>query len=141
MINMSTSESRVGPDSRYDVIQVTGDYNSFYGSAEGRSVTVNSSTGNAIFASAGDNTYVGDGQENVLEYISPYYSGLPDPGAVNVNLATGVADNGLGGTDQISGINWVEAMSGSTLVGGSGDDRLAVLGNGGTIKTVLGMIS
>ena len=133
VINVNATSSAVYADTRYDLITVRGDSNNFYGGSAGRTVTISSGTHNLIWGSAGCNTYVGDNQANVLEYI-----GLPGsttaPGPVIVNLGLGLALNAYGGLDRICGINWVEATSGSTLIGGTADATLTILGDAGLIR-------
>jgi Ca2+-binding RTX toxin-like protein len=80
-----------------------------------------------LVGGAGADTLVGGGGNNVLEggsglTIADYAAA---PGAITVDLATGTAANGYGGTDTLSGIsNVIGSASGSVLIGGAGADLL-----------------
>ncbi|WP_408639541.1 beta strand repeat-containing protein, partial [Neoroseomonas rubea] len=74
----------------------------------------------------GGDRIIGPAQANrglFLDYLSA-------TAGVSVNLATGLARDGLGGTDTFSGFTAVRSSSlGDTLIGGAGDDRFR--GRGG----------
>ncbi|MEN9499048.1 MAG: hypothetical protein RIS83_867, partial [Pseudomonadota bacterium] len=74
---------------------------------------------------AGSDSIDGRGGTDMLDYASNAASQ-----AISVNLATGRANDGLGGIDTISNIEHVRASSGNdTLIGGEGNDILR--GNAG----------
>src|SRR5207245_485537 len=85
-------------------------------------------SGNDIFyGGPGSHTIDGGGGTNTLDYSAA------SPAAVVVNIATGTATNGFGGTDHFSNIQSFKGGSGSdvfdgghgaqTLTGGAGADK------------------
>lgn len=67
---------------------------------------------------AGDDVIDGQGGLDRADYRF-------SPGAVNVNLATGVAQDGWGTVDSLAGIEWVQGSDfADTLTGGAGNDWL-----------------
>jgi len=80
-----------------------------------------------LVGGSGNNTLNGNGGNDTADYSAA-------PGAINVNLATGVASNGYGGTDKLSSIETVvgsafndiiaAGSTAATLIGGGGNDAL-----------------
>jgi Ca2+-binding RTX toxin-like protein len=88
-----------------------------------------------LIGGAGPTTLIGLGGNNML-YGGPGVTTadyLPAAGAVTVNLATGTAQNGFGGTDVLVGIHNVLAGSNAVLTAGSGTDTLTVTGTNDTL--------
>ncbi|NBQ77023.1 MAG: calcium-binding protein, partial [Acetobacteraceae bacterium] len=80
--------------------------------------TLIGSEGNDLLrGGAGNDTIVGgNGTEDILDLSTATRN-------VYVNLATGIANDGLGGTDNFTGIEVLYASTGAdTLIGGSGND-------------------
>lgn len=82
---------------------------------------------------AGNDTIMGgNGNEDILDLS-------PTNGSVSVNLASGIANDGLGGTDRFTGIEGVYAGTGAdTLIGGIGNDVFDGGMNGDRIEGGLG---
>ena len=82
---------------------------------------------------AGNDTIMGgNGNEDILDLS-------PTNGSVSVNLASGIANDGLGGTDRFTGIEGVYAGTGAdTLIGGIGNDIFDGGMNGDRIEGGLG---
>ncbi|WP_417513235.1 beta strand repeat-containing protein [Minwuia sp.] len=77
----------------------------------------------SLVGMGGNDTITGGGGFDRIAYFN-------SPGAVNVNIATGIALDGFGGTDTFSAIDEVQGSNFSdTLTGGAGDDRF--IGRGG----------
>ena len=81
-------------------------------------------TGNDIFqGSAGDDTMTGGGGSDAVDFET-------SPAGVTVNLATGSAQNGFGGTDVLNGIGQIAGSEhNDTLTGDAGANY--ILGRGG----------
>ncbi len=102
--------------------------------AGGGTLTGGSGT-DVLIGGAGATTLIGLGGNNLLyggsgPTVADY---VPATGAVTVNLATGTAQNGFGGTDTLTGIHAVLAGSNAILTAGSGTDTLTVTGSHDTL--------
>jgi len=94
------------------------------GGAGNDAITVTGTVGATINGGAGNDAITGGAGNDTVDY-----SGAA--AAVTVNLTTGTATDGLGGTDALSGIEIVKGSSfNDTLTGGGGNDTLS--GGAGT---------
>ncbi len=127
VINFTVESGSVYSDDRVMYVTVNGSNNSLHGGTVGQHYWIQSGAFNSIFAGAGNNTYYGDGQKNVLEYVDA-------PGPVTVDFSRGYAINGYGGRDTICNLFWAEAGSNSTLIGGSHDAILTAFGTHSVLR-------
>lgn len=126
VISLNGSYGTVVTGNQPTLVTVNGSYDNIQGGTGNDAVSIDSGTGNVILASGGDNSYTDAVGGSELVYTDA-------PGPASVNLATGTASNGFGGTDTLTGISWVDAGGGSTLVAGNSNARLEINGNGGTL--------
>lgn len=85
------------------------------GTAQADSFTGNSANNNFTGLAGNDTIVGGDGFDEVRYDVDTNFGGA---GAVTVNLATGVATDGFGNTDTLSGINIIRGTSGNdTFIG------------------------
>jgi len=107
------------------------------GSAEGAEIGTDSLTGiENVTAGSGADTLIGDGENNVLDggggIDTADYSGSP---GVDADLDAGMADDGLGGTDTLIGVeNLIGGGGGDTLTGDGGTNVLTGGGGGDTLS-------
>jgi Ca2+-binding RTX toxin-like protein len=104
------------------------------GGAGGGTLTGGSGV-DVLIGGAAATTLIGGGGNNVLNAgtgvtVANYSLA---PAAATVNLATGTAQNGYGGTDTLIGIHSVLAGSNAILIAGTGADTLTVTGTHNTL--------
>jgi len=110
------------------------DWTNIYGGAGNDTITVGNAT---AIGEAGDDTIIGTTHYSTVAYWS-------SPAGVTVNLATGIAQDGFGGTDHLSGIYAVQASPYSDrFIGSSADETFwlsggndSVSGGGGHDKVI-----
>lgn len=110
------------------------DWTNIFGGAGNDTIKVGNAT---AIGEAGDDTIIGS-----THYSTVAYWGSPT--GVTVNLATGIAQDGFGGTDHLSGIYVVQASGHSDRFIGSGADETfwlsggndSVTGGGGHDKVI-----
>jgi hypothetical protein len=110
------------------------DWTNIFGGAGNDTIRVGNAT---AIGEAGDDTIIG-----TTHYSTVAYWG--SPAGVTVNLATGIAQDGFGGTDHLSGIYAIQASSFSDHFIGSGADETfwltggndSVTGGGGHDKVI-----
>ena len=124
-----------GSDTLHDVNQVfaTGNADRLDFSGAGKTVSLPF----LVRGGAGSDTITGNGTEHVVADYNDVVNGSSVL-AVNVNLATGVANDGQGGIDSLVNIHAVLATYGGndTLAGSGGDDTFIISGLGA--KTITG---
>ena len=86
-----------------------------------------SSFDDTFIGGPGNHTIDGGGGSDTLDYSQA-------TGPISVDLASGLASNGFGGTDVLSNIKIVKGSThGGSLTGGSGDDTFVIEGGDNTI--------
>jgi hypothetical protein len=96
------------------------DWTNIFGGAGNDTIRIGNSTADG---EAGDDTIIGTTHYSTVAYWS-------SPAGVTVNLATGIAQDGFGGTDHLSGIYVVQASGFNDRIIGSGSDETFWLGGG-----------
>jgi hypothetical protein len=96
------------------------DWTNIFGGAGNDTIRVGNAT---AIGEAGDDTIIG-----TTHYSTVAYWG--SPAGVTVNLATGIAQDGFGGTDHLSGIYVVQATGFNDRITGSSADETFWLGGG-----------
>ncbi len=124
-VNLATgtaSNGYGGTDTLSNIENIIGSTNSDTLIGNSADNTINGGAGNdTIVGGAGNNIINGGGGLDTVDYTAA-------PGAVTVNLATGTASNGYGGTDTLTFVeNAVGSGGNDTLTGSGGDNTL----NGG----------
>jgi hypothetical protein len=110
------------------------DWTNFYGGAGNDTIRIGNAT---AIGEAGDDTIIGSTHYSTVAYWG-------SPAGVTVNLATGIAQDGFGGTDHLSGIYVIQASAYSDrLTGSSADETFwlsggndSVTGGGGHDKVI-----
>jgi hypothetical protein len=110
------------------------DWTNIFGGAGKDTIAVGNAT---AVGEAGDDTIIGSTHYSTVAYWG-------SPAGVTVNLATGIAQDGFGGTDHLSGIYVVQASGYSDRLIGSGADETfwlsggndSVTGGGGHDKAI-----
>ena len=111
-----------------DVDSVRG-FENLWGSGSNDVITVNSAANQNynlyLFGYTGNDTII-DNSGGVFASYSVVSSSLTS--GISVNLATGVATDGFGGTDSLVGVTAINATSfNDTIIGGAGNDRFRAL--------------
>jgi hypothetical protein len=112
-----------GTDGKDDIDQKAlglADWTNIYGGAGDDTIRVSVAT---VIGEAGDDTIVGTTHYATVSYWN-------SPAGVTVNLATGIAKDGFGGTDHLSGIYSVALSGFDDSVTGTTADETFWLGNG-----------
>jgi hypothetical protein len=110
------------------------DFTNIYGGAGNDTIRIGSAT---AIGQAGDDTIIGS-----THYSTVAYWGSPT--GVKVNLATGIAQDGFGGTDHLTGIYAIQASAhDDQFIGSSADETFwlsggndSVVGGGGHDKVI-----
>ena len=93
----------------------------------GNNVITGGSGNDHVVDGGGNNTFDGGGGINTLDYSS-------DPAGVTVDLATGTATNGFGGTDTITNFqNVIGSAYGDVITGDANDNMITVGGGNNTL--------
>lgn len=124
-------------DNGWGYLDVLTDIQNVIGSSHSDTITGDSSD-NVITGGGGNNALDGGGGVNTLDYSH-------DPAGVTVDLSSGTATNGHGGTDTFSNFqNVVGSAYGDTITGDSNDNVLSggagnnILSGGGGNDTLMG---
>jgi Ca2+-binding RTX toxin-like protein len=137
-LTLAANVDRLSLDGAYGAVDGTGNSQNdvIYGDALNDVLTAGAGN-DTLLGGAGNDTLIGGGGSNVLSggggINTADYAAAP--GAVDVNLATGLAaENGYGGSDTLSNIQVVIGSAfNDTFVGGAGNETL---NGGGGINTV-----
>jgi Ca2+-binding RTX toxin-like protein len=100
----------------------------------GNNILVGGAGNDTLIGGAGNNMLIGTGGVNTTAVYTSTST------AIVADLATGVAQNGQGGTDTLVGIqNIIASGNGTTLTAGGGSDVLQIVGGtGGTLAAANG---
>jgi len=113
-----------GTDTLVDIENVFGGAGNDTLTGDGNNNLLDGGAGNDVIkGGAGNDTLIGGAGTDTLDYSDA-------PGAVDVNLGTGKASDGSGGTDTVSGFE--------NVIGGAGNDRLTGDGNDNVLQGGLG---
>jgi len=128
------AQSKPNVDTLIDINQVFGT-----GNADKFDLSLTSASAPLTFivrGAAGNDTIIGNGSERIVADYNDTVAG--NMSAINVNLATGVVQDGQGGVDMLVGVRAVISTFGfnDTLVGSSSDDTF--IGSGLGSKTMTG---